>query len=272
MFLEYIGWSDVSDPDYDWRGWSRKEHSVCYQYTLSGQGVLENKHGTHVLRPGQGFLVEFPGSDRYYFDSAAASHWEFIWIQLSGGAAHRFWGQLQQHCGPVVHVPEQHNSITILKNLYRDVALHHERNKYICSLRIYEWIMSMLEWGDTQKSASAEVEGKLEKVKDYIFKSYHEDITLEKLAKIAGLAPSYFCTLFHEMEGITPFDFVLHRRMEEAVRLLRHTDLPIQDISDRTGYSSSNYFTKVFRKHMGCTPTAFRSQRSDYAQTDIIYN
>ena len=45
-----------------------------------------------------------------------------------------------------------------------------------------------------------------------------------------------------------------------AEELLRQTDIPVREIAPRVGYTDANYFTKVFKRHCGCTPTDYRSR------------
>lgn len=60
--------------------------------------------------------------------------------------------------------------------------------------------------------------------------------------------------------GLRPVEYLTRLRLEEAVRLLNTTSLPIDTISSRCGFGDGNYFSKVFRSHMSLSPRAFRQQ------------
>ncbi|MBC8078960.1 MAG: helix-turn-helix transcriptional regulator [Gorillibacterium sp.] len=271
MLLEYIGWSTVTDPSYDWLNWQRKERSACFQYTISGQGTLQLDGKSYAITPGVGFFVEFPGPHRYFFDPDKSDHWEFIWIQASGNAAALFWRQIQRLLGTIVEFPRLSEPIQLLERLYMDTAEQGKKDKYLLSCKLYEWLMSILNIAERGKAVNFLTADRMEAVKSYIDLNLHRDLTLVGLAEFAGFTPSYFSRLFHQLEGLPPVVYLHRRRMEEAVKLLRHTDYSVGEIAARLGYDNANYFAKVFRKHLSCSPSSFRRQRLDPFQTDIIY-
>lgn len=97
-------------------------------------------------------------------------------------------------------------------------------------------------------------------VLEYIEKHYASPITLEILAKEAGMNPRYFCRFFHSITHQTPLDYVNSYRIEQAAQMLHATDLPVTAISLECGFNDSSYFVKVFRKYRGLTPNQYRKQ------------
>ncbi|MFD0670942.1 response regulator [Cohnella sp. GCM10027633] len=96
-------------------------------------------------------------------------------------------------------------------------------------------------------------------VKEYILQHLNEDLTLNALAKLKFVSPSYLSRLFHQITGEQLMSFITRVRMEEAKRLLLEERYRIQDVSDMLGFQSANYFSKVFRKTVGIPPQDFRS-------------
>lgn len=97
-------------------------------------------------------------------------------------------------------------------------------------------------------------------VLEYIENHYAAPISLETLAKEAGMNPKYFCRFFHSITHQTPLDYVNCYRIEQAAQLLRATDLPVTAVSLECGFNDSSYFVKVFRKYRGLTPNQYRKQ------------
>ena len=83
---------------------------------------------------------------------------------------------------------------------------------------------------------------------------------MEDLAKAVDLTPSYLSTLFHKETGVSISSYVTGKRMEEARRLLRYTELSSAQISQRLAYSSQSHFIRVFREENGCTPREYRDR------------
>ena len=61
---------------------------------------------------------------------------------------------------------------------------------------------------------------------------------------------------------LTIFDYLFEKRMKEAEKLLRETDLHIYQIAEKVGFSDYNYFTKIFKKFVGCTPSQYRKLKN----------
>ena len=84
------------------------------------------------------------------------------------------------------------------------------------------------------------------------------DLRLQTLAKMENLSPGYLSTLFHKETGTTLVEFINQRRVSMAKHLLTTTKLQIQTIAQHCGIMDVHYFTKVFKKHTGKTPKAYR--------------
>jgi AraC-type DNA-binding domain-containing proteins len=93
----------------------------------------------------------------------------------------------------------------------------------------------------------------------YIEDKCFEKITLNELARKCFYNPSYFSRIFKEYYGKSLTDFIHEKRITEAVRLLKETELSIEDISYSVGYREKKQFYKTFKEIMGVTPNKVRS-------------
>ena len=82
--------------------------------------------------------------------------------------------------------------------------------------------------------------------------------SVEEMAAIAGVTPSYFCRIFKKANGVSPHQYVLKARLERAQQLLALGDQTIAQISDLLGFTSQGHFTRVFKQFAGRTPSEFR--------------
>lgn len=94
----------------------------------------------------------------------------------------------------------------------------------------------------------------------YINAHYHEQLTLETLAGALYISPTYLCQLFRRFIGLSVVEYLRSRRLIEAQRLLSTTDMTINQIGERAGFGSGDYFIKIFRKTFGQTPGAYRDE------------
>ena len=93
----------------------------------------------------------------------------------------------------------------------------------------------------------------------YIRSSLHTDLTLESCARHVHLSGNYFANLFKRVTGVTFVQFVTGERIEAAKRMLIEGK-QVQEIADAVGYEDRRYFTSVFKKMTGMTPSEFRAQ------------
>ncbi|AOT72706.1 response regulator [Geosporobacter ferrireducens] len=100
----------------------------------------------------------------------------------------------------------------------------------------------------------------LEIILNYIEKNYHKGITLEDVAKHVGLSPFYLSKLFKKQVGINFIEYVTKKKIEKAKDLLIHTNMPVINIALELGFHEPNYFSKVFKKVEGITPSQYRDQ------------
>jgi AraC-like DNA-binding protein len=89
--------------------------------------------------------------------------------------------------------------------------------------------------------------------------SCHGDaLSIEDVAKSVGCSRARLFQIFKQATGMTPGDFLQRLRITKAAELLQSTQRPVTDIAFACGFTTSQYFSNVFRKHFGATPTTFR--------------
>lgn len=92
----------------------------------------------------------------------------------------------------------------------------------------------------------------------YIANHFNDTISLEDVASVVNMHPSYFSSKFKQGTGSSFKEYLNMVRIEESKRLLTNTNFSIIDIALSTGFEDQSYFTKVFKKYTGITPKQFR--------------
>ena len=93
----------------------------------------------------------------------------------------------------------------------------------------------------------------------FIRQHAHEVISVEDIARAAGISRSLLERKFREAFGRSPWDQVMQLRLRQAEQLLSQTRLSIAEIAERTGFGTSEYFSAAFRKLTGTSPRAARN-------------
>jgi two-component system, response regulator YesN len=106
-----------------------------------------------------------------------------------------------------------------------------------------------------------EVTGIIGKLKYFIEKNYHKDISLKEASNVICLSPKYISRIFKEKLGIGFIDYKLQLRIEKSKELLDDSDLNINEIAYNIGYQNVESFVRIFKKIEKCTPTEYRQRK-----------
>jgi AraC family transcriptional regulator len=100
----------------------------------------------------------------------------------------------------------------------------------------------------------------LKQITEYVDCHLDQSLALATLAAIAHMSPSYFSTLFKQSTGLTPHQYVIHRRIERAKQLLLK-GMSVAEVASHSGFSHQSHLNRHFKRLVGATPKAFlRSQ------------
>lgn len=119
-------------------------------------------------------------------------------------------------------------------------------------------------WEEQFKNKSYEFNGKRELLAEglkYLESNLSSEFNISDIALKVCMSPHYFRKIFKEVTGLTPIDYINSLRIKKAVQQLKETNYTIGEVSAMVGVNDINYFSKLFRKYMGCTPTEFRKNK-----------
>ncbi len=111
--------------------------------------------------------------------------------------------------------------------------------------------------GDSIRQNSKKLDA-MHRMVGYVQHNYGEKISLADIAGAGFVSRTVCCEIFREFAGQTPVEYLTEYRVSKSAELLRDSDMSITEIASACGFGGSSYFTKTFRKIMGCTPTEFR--------------
>lgn len=120
-----------------------------------------------------------------------------------------------------------------------------------------EEILEELRLGQQQKTLRP-----VREAEDYIAQHYAEKVTLEEIAELLHMNPSYFSTLFKKETGKNFQNYLQDYRIERAKKLLRTTNETMMSIAEQVGYTDTRYFSQCFVKVVGIKPSLYRKMYS----------
>lgn len=93
--------------------------------------------------------------------------------------------------------------------------------------------------------------------REFIDAGYTQPLSIARIAQEAALSEYHFFRLFRQMFGLSPHRYMLSRRLQLAASLLSRRDLPVTAVAFECGFADIYSFSKAFRRHFGCAPSAF---------------
>ena len=126
-----------------------------------------------------------------------------------------------------------------------------------------ERIGTMVKFPGTIRPPSAGEGGlpryRLRRVSAFVEAKIGESITLDDLARVAGVSRFHFHRQFRKALGMTPREYIVRTRIERAKRLLVESELTVGEVAGAVGFVDQSHFSNVFRKVVSMTPRSFRN-------------
>ena len=121
---------------------------------------------------------------------------------------------------------------------------------------------------ERKPAVSSFIQDEMEIARRYFTEHYNEEINIEEYAKSRGMSISWFLRNFKQLTAKSPMQYVLTIRINNAVSLLESTSYNINEISSIVGYDNPLYFSRIFKKQKGVSPSDYRKNLRLHQDSD----
>lgn len=236
---------------------TQRTHSqnLCQIFiTLGGSGRFLVDGREFIANPGSIALLDCSRPNRY---EALSGGWDHEWVNFSGPSCGVYYDLINPD-GFAVHPLEDNHTLTALMHEIRDTL---SRQDPIETVHISTLIIRMLDAHYRlvlSRQRTGESDGNISRAIRYMDEHYDLPLTLDQLAQTAYLSKFYFARAFRKSAGMTPMDYLNAVRVHHAQNLLLTTELTVEEIALRTGYSGSKNLIRQFSQITGMTPGEYR--------------
>lgn len=200
------------------------------------------------------WIILKPGTAHSY--GLLDNSWCHSWIHLSGKY---FRNQLEESEIPLDRLQNLNISLpfeNLLHSLHQEIYLNSTPIMKIIKNHIDTFILQISRLETTKRNSKIPVNiVEIKKILDF---RYKEKWSLSVLANNAGYTVPYLCSAFKKYYKLTPILYLNQKRVELAKYFLINTDLRVNEISYKVGFDDIYYFSRTFKKHVGCSPKIFR--------------
>ncbi len=239
----------MQSPAYRWDGYTRKDGPLLlFQYTIEGEGVFESGAEAYRIDAGRAFMSEIPGDHRYYFPEGGPE-WSFMFILMRPSLILPNWQEAKSRMGQAPHLPATSLANPPAAGHMGASERRPDHGSFYSFLLCVPVRVRTVPFCDRAARRTPALAGKGASgcpLYRHALRQHDQPGSAVGEARSVEV-PSAPHVCGRDLSE-TPSEYLNRVRIEQAMRLLRQTDLGIERIAEEVGYSGGSYFIKVFRK------------------------
>jgi AraC family transcriptional regulator of arabinose operon len=252
-----IGWFPRARYHYCERRQGAAEHILLF--CTAGEGWVEVEGVHRPVFANQAIFIR--QHVPHVYGSSVDDPWSLRWAHFIGIEGMYYLSQAPAD-GQGVLLDEQCRLQveTLFDQCYHVLMDGFVLNRLIHAAKILHHLLSELFFNNQAFSATQRTNHfrSIEPTLRYLRENMHAMLTLDDMANHAGLSKSHFSRIFRNQTGYSPVEYFIHLKVQKALSLLVLTNLPVQEIALMVGYADPYYFSRLFKKIVGVSPTASR--------------
>jgi len=250
--------------DFHFRSRSREDSKqYVLIYCVEGEGWFEIEGVRHKVLPDYFFIL--PKGKAHTYGSNSKNPWTIYWIHFDGDKAGFFSEELDK---PTRVSPEKDSRIQdrlhLFEEIYATLKNGYSKNNLEYSISsLFHFLGSLKFLGAYRESLSTkqnerDVAGE---AIHFMRENIHKRLTLKDISEYVGLSSSHFTVLFQKSTGYSPISYLLQLKIQQACHYLDFSDMKINQIALMIGCDDPFYFSRIFTKTMGNSPSEYRSKK-----------
>lgn len=229
-------------------------------YVASGKAHFYFHGQEEIVTAGNMVLYRPKEEQRYYY--YGIDHTEVYWVHFTGNNVKNI---LRKYSIPdqahIIHTGtsldykkiylQMIQELKLCKPHYEEVLVHYLELLFVMISRLHK---------KTSRGKSVYRMEEMDKAVSYFHANYNQSISIEEYAREHGMSVSWLIRNFKDYTNSTPAQYILSLRISNAQSLLETTSYNITEVADIVGYDNPLYFSRLFKKQCGVSPTEFRKQ------------
>ncbi|MDE7342126.1 MAG: AraC family transcriptional regulator [Lachnospiraceae bacterium] len=222
-------------------------------YCVDGEGTICIDGKRYKLHAKEAFCIPHDQKHCYYADKEKP--WSILWVHFSGEDTSLY--SLDTYKVVSFHSRHATNRMLYLFDLLFQVLEEpYSLGNFAYMTQVLALILSDTYLKERKEEASGNVH--VSNIIRYMNSHLEENCTLDDLSEKFKLSKSYLNVIFRKYTKKSPIDLFVSLKMTEACKLLKTTDMYIYEVANAVGYKDPYYFSKIFRKVVGTSPTEYK--------------
>lgn len=258
LLINSVGYYEFDEPSgATYRKSGRKDYYLSYNH--AGSMKLRFHGKPYEIGPGSIFIYR-PFEEQYY-GQANSEPMANYWVHFTGYGAHEMLVNAGLSEKTFFSVGTRDEIAGLFERMITEVTDKRTGYELMAAsllLNIVSLITRQLDENSVESTGSSSM--KIHESVKYIHKYYDRKITVAELAKMSLLSTNRYTNVFKQVTGMSPQQYIIQFRLQKACELMRHTSLNIRQISALTGFDDQLYFSRLFKKYEGMTPSEYSAR------------
>ena len=237
----------------------RKDYQLLY--IAAGQGHFFINGQERVVSAGS-IIVYLPGQPQeyvYFKDDKT----DVYWVHFTGSDVEKIIDYYNIRLSEnIIYIGTSPDYQWLFGQIIQEMQLCRPRFEELISLLLRNIFILISRNLIGANRADNSLENEVELAMHYFRENYRSEINVEDYALSRGMSASNFYRVFKQISGSTPLQYILKLRLSNAQNLLENSNLTIAEIASAVGYENPLYFSRLFHKHIGVSPSEYRKMRT----------
>ncbi len=231
-------------------------------YCVEGKGQIELDKKKYRILPGDFFVI--PHGKPHSYETDLLNPWTIYWCHFKGEQTDEIINQIfLRHNSLKSSIPFTDSRIELFNKLYTylEKGYSFENISYV-NLLLPQFLASFLFYEKFNLNIEDHSEDIVNISIHYMQENMFKVLTLKTLAQYVNSSPSHYSAVFKKKTGFPPIEYLNHLKIQKACQYLQFTELRIKEIAFKIGIGDQYYFSRLFTKTMGFSPSDYREQRA----------
>ena len=237
----------------------RKDYQLLY--IAAGQGHFFINGQERVVSAGN-IIVYLPGQPQeyvYFKDDKT----DVYWVHFTGSDVEKIIDYYNIRLSEnIIYIGTSPDYQWLFGRIIQEMQLCRPRFEELISLLLRNIFILISRNIIVENRADNSLENEVELAMHYFRENYRSEINVEDYALSRGMSASNFYRVFKQISGSTPLQFILKLRLSNAQNLLENSNITLAEIASAVGYENPLYFSRLFHKHIGVSPSEYRKMRT----------
>lgn len=235
-------------------------------YCTDGEGWYLIQGKKYILHKDE--FVILPPNTPYSFGASNDNPWTIYWIHFKGRSS-RYYLLCNQkpHCIQVDDHSRLQDRLHLFEEIYHCFSMAYIKEYMRYTSACLHLFLSSFIYLEQYRSIQAFTNKELSfsgKVIHYMQENIQYNLTLDQLSRHFKYSSSHFSMMFQKETGSSPISYFLKLKIQKACQYIELTDMKLQDIATALGFEEASYFSRLFTKIMGLSPSVYRKIEKGY--------